>query len=101
MFYRAAMIRCRHCKRLFSSYADHCPDCYAKSPRGLVRITVIVMSSTIAVAALVLTVIMLVTRAQTLPKPQPKGPPGAVWPRLSDKRARRSRATSMPLPRYG
>jgi RNA polymerase subunit RPABC4/transcription elongation factor Spt4 len=34
MFFSAKVIRCKKCKRVFSNIADHCPECYTKTPRG-------------------------------------------------------------------
>ena len=34
MYTQPRIIRCRKCKRLFSDYADHCPECETKTPRG-------------------------------------------------------------------
>lgn len=56
MFTQPRMIRCRKCKRIYSDYADHCPECYTKSPRGWVGFIVPILSVAIAIIVIAWTV---------------------------------------------
>jgi uncharacterized OB-fold protein len=61
MFVRATVIRCKKCTRLFSSYADHCPECRARSPRGWVK----VLAPVIAIAITLATIAWIIQVLQT------------------------------------
>jgi hypothetical protein len=52
MFSHATVIRCKSCTRLFSSYADNCPDCHARSPRGWFKFMAPILAVMIALAAI-------------------------------------------------
>ena len=49
MFVRSSVIRSKHCTRLFSSYADNCPDCLARSPRGWTKLSLQVFAVCFAI----------------------------------------------------
>jgi RNA polymerase subunit RPABC4/transcription elongation factor Spt4 len=57
------MIRCKRCNRIFSNYADHCPDCHRRSKRGWVKFIVPILSVAIAVGAIVLTLLAVKARS--------------------------------------
>jgi hypothetical protein len=46
------IVRCKKCKRLFSDYADRCPECHTKTPRGWARAIIPLICIAIALAAL-------------------------------------------------
>ena len=66
MFLRARVIRCKYCKRLFSSYSDFCPDCLAKSSRGWISTVVPAFAIVIAIAVVIWTVVQLVNNYDKL-----------------------------------
>jgi hypothetical protein len=59
MFTQPRMIRCKKCKRVFSDYADRCPECHAKTPRGWIGIIVPILCVMIAIGAIVLALYFL------------------------------------------
>jgi predicted amidophosphoribosyltransferase len=52
MLVRSTVIRCKKCTRLFSSYADNCPDCLARSPRGWVKLLAPILAIAVALATI-------------------------------------------------
>jgi RNA polymerase subunit RPABC4/transcription elongation factor Spt4 len=52
MFVSPRVIRCKKCTRLFSNYADKCPDCLARSPRGWVKVLAPVIAIAVSVATI-------------------------------------------------
>ena len=63
MFVRASVIRCKKCTRLFSDYADNCPDCLARTPRGWIKVFA-------PVVAIIITMVVLIWAFQVLQAPQ-------------------------------
>ena len=64
MFFSAKVIRCKKCKRLFSNFADNCPECMTKTPRGWLSTVVPIVCIVIALAALWWTIHFLANRPQ-------------------------------------
>ena len=56
MFTQPRIIRCKKCKRVFSDYADHCPECHAKTPRGWIAFIIPILCVVIAIAVIALTI---------------------------------------------
>ncbi len=54
MFTQPRIIRCKKCKRVFSDYADHCPECHAKTPRGWIGLVVPALCVIAAIGAIAL-----------------------------------------------
>ncbi|MEO6740713.1 MAG: hypothetical protein ABIP20_10700 [Chthoniobacteraceae bacterium] len=59
MFIESRVIRCRKCKRLFSDYADACPECQTKTPRGWVGVVLPVVCVVIAIIVIAWTIYMM------------------------------------------
>ena len=59
MFFSQKVIRCKKCKRLFSNFADNCPECHAKTPRGWLVVVIPIVCVVIAIAVLGLTIYFL------------------------------------------
>ena len=66
MFTQPRIIRCKKCKRVFSDYADHCPECHAKTPRGWIGVIIPLLCVVIAIAAIALTIYFLNNRPEEL-----------------------------------
>ena len=62
MFTKPKIIRCKKCKRVFSDYADNCPECHAKTPRGWIGIAIPIICVVLAIAVLALTIYFLTSR---------------------------------------
>ena len=44
---------------MFSDYADHCPECHAKTPRGWIGLVIPVLCVVIAIGVIALTIYFL------------------------------------------
>jgi hypothetical protein len=66
MYTQPRIVRCRRCKRVFSDYADHCPDCHAKTKRGWVGLIVPILCVLIAVIVIAWTIYALTKRTDVL-----------------------------------
>lgn len=62
MFTQPKIIRCKRCKRLFSNYADHCPECHAKTPRGWAGVVIPIFCVLIAIVVIAWTIFILSKR---------------------------------------
>ncbi|MEO6785198.1 MAG: hypothetical protein ABI318_03605 [Chthoniobacteraceae bacterium] len=62
MFSTPKVIRCRNCKRLFSNFADECPECHTRTTRGWIGIVVPAVCVVVAIIALAWTIHMLANR---------------------------------------
>ncbi len=67
MFLRPKVIRCSHCKRLFSDMADRCPECHTKTPRGWISAVLPIVCIVIAIVILAWTIHAVMNR----PEPSP------------------------------
>ncbi len=59
MFTQPRIIRCKSCKRLFSDYADHCPECQTKTPRGWAGVVVPIVCVLVALLVIALTIYLV------------------------------------------
>ena len=59
MFTQPRIIRCKNCKRPFSDYADHCPECQTKTPRGWIGLVFPVVCVLVAIIVIALTLYMV------------------------------------------
>ena len=59
MFSQPSIIRCKKCKRLFSNYADHCPECQRKTPRGWAGVVIPIICVLVAIIVIALTIYMV------------------------------------------
>ena len=64
MFTQPRIIRCRKCKRLFSDYADHCPECQTKTPRGWIGAVLPVICVLVAIAVIAWTIYFMANRPE-------------------------------------
>jgi len=64
MFGQQRMIRCKKCKRLFSNYADDCPECHTRTRRGWYGIIIPIVCVILAIAAIALAIHFLNHRPQ-------------------------------------
>lgn len=62
MYTHPRIIRCKKCKRLFSDYADHCPECETKTPRGWLGTMMPIVCVLLAIAAIAWTIYFLANR---------------------------------------
>lgn len=60
------IIRCKKCKRVFSNYADHCPECGTKTSRGWMGLIIPILCVLIALAVLVWTIYALSNRPEEM-----------------------------------
>ena len=66
MFTQPRIIRCKKCKRVFSDYADHCPECHAKTPRGWIAVVIPILCVVIAIGVIALTIYFLTNRPEEM-----------------------------------
>ena len=59
MYTQPRIIRCKKCKRLFSDYADHCPECETKTPRGWLGAVMPIVCVLLAIAVIAWTIYSL------------------------------------------
>ena len=59
MYTQPRIIRCKKCKRLFSDYADHCPECKTKTPRGWLGTVMPIVCVLLAIAVIAWTIYSL------------------------------------------
>jgi hypothetical protein len=52
MFVRATVIRCKKCTRLFSDYADFCPECGERTKRGWIAFLLPVIAIGVTLATI-------------------------------------------------
>ena len=64
MFSSQRIVRCKKCKRLFSNYADNCPECLTKTPRGWISLVLPIVCVVIAIVVLLWTIHALSNRPQ-------------------------------------
>ena len=53
------VIRCPVCDRLFSDYASRCPDCQRLSPRGRLKLTLMIGSLVLVLVSLALALFLV------------------------------------------
>jgi hypothetical protein len=59
MFVRASVIRCKKCFRLFSDYANFCPECGERTKRGWITVLIPVIAMILTTAAILWALLML------------------------------------------